>query len=501
MNPNPEENPNETLPAATENTERRSADWDIKNAPKNYLSLIITQGISSLFAFSSVLLITKTLGSKGYGGVVAIIAASYIAQVLVDWTSYSVIRFGAEEFVETEKISRIFWIRILILVPNLILVLFASQLWFPTLAAWLKLSPEAFYFVILHFVATAFWIHVQFSLQSIKRQRLQGGLLSIERLIIFSGLLTLWFTGNLTPYSAILFYACSPLFMAFVGIWFLRKYIFSRFTVDAKFLRQIFLYSIPLLPYSLVGYFSGNYVDAAFISKFLSTQDLGIYSVATQINGLALQVPTLANSLLIPFFVTLQKENRSKLMHNYFRHAFPSLTLFGGIACTLMAFVSYFIIPFVFGIEFTESVLPLWILLTASSIALPGMLGYAALINSTSATYIATIAAITSAITNITANLLLIPKYGMKGCAWATVLTFFVSVLTYASFLVPRLKIPFSWVFLAFLPSLSGAITYTITENPWLSLLVCVLFTIVIVYFKKDSLNESLSIIKRIRNR
>lgn len=500
MNPISNENIDNTPTATTENTERRSSDWDIKNAPKNYLSLIITQGGSSVFAFLSVLLITKVLGSEGYGGIVAIIAASQIAQVLVNWTSFSLIRFGAEEFIETEKISRIFWFRLFIFIPNILLVIVASRLWFPPLATWLKLSSETFYFVLLHFIATALWIHVQFSLQGIKKQRLQGVLLLGERLLVFFGLLTLFFFGRLTAHSSILFYACSPLLMAFVGIWYLRKYIFVRFTMDVKFLRAVLLYSIPLLPFSLVGYFSGSYVDAVFISKFLSTKDLGVYSVATQINGMALQIPTLANSLLIPFFVTLQKEKRSGLLTKYFQHTFPTLTLVGGILCSLMAFISYFLIPLIFGAEFFESVLPLWILLSASVTALPAMLGFAALTNSTSATYIATFAAITSAITNIMANFLLIPRYGMKGCAWATVITFFISTLTYASFLVRKEKIAVSWVFLAILPSLFGAVCFTVTENSWMSLLVSFIFTIVIVYFKKDSLIESLKIINKIRS-
>ena len=106
--------------------ERQSANWDIQNAPKNYVSLVLTQTGSAFFAFASVWLITKTLGSEGYGGIVAIIAASQIAQVLVNWTSVAVVRFGVDEFIETEKIARTFWLRLFILLPNLLLVLLTA---------------------------------------------------------------------------------------------------------------------------------------------------------------------------------------------------------------------------------------------------------------------------------------------------------------------------------------------------------------------------------------
>jgi O-antigen/teichoic acid export membrane protein len=113
----PIENPQKFSPAS----ERQSSDWDVKNAPKNYISLVFSQGGSVIFAFASVWLLTRVLGSDGYGSVVAIIAASQVAQVLVNWTSFSVVRFGVDEFVETQKIARTFWVRFAILAVNMVL--------------------------------------------------------------------------------------------------------------------------------------------------------------------------------------------------------------------------------------------------------------------------------------------------------------------------------------------------------------------------------------------
>ncbi len=490
----------ENLSEAALISERRSSDWDIKNAPKNYFWLIVAQVGSSVFAFASVWLITKTIGSEGYGGVVAIIAASQIAQVLVNWTSFSLIKFGAEEFVASEKISRVFWVRLAVFVPNLLLVLAVSQFWFPPLAAWLKLSLTEFYFVILHFVATAFWIHVQFSLQGVKMQKLQGGLLALERLIIFAGLVFLWIYGKITPQNAILFYACSPFLMASAGIWFLRHYIFRKFSVDGKFLREMFVYSVPLLPFSLVGYFSTGYVDAVFIAGFLSTKDLGIYSVATQINGIFLQVPTLANSLLIPFFVTLQAENRTNLLNKYFQHTFPILVLIGGLGAILAAFSLYFLIPVIFGQEFSASVLPLWILLTASIVGLPVMIGYAALMHSGGLTYISTISAVLSATVNVAANFILIPRYGMKGCAWATFFTYLISSATFSFFLLRANKLPLAWILLAVFPVSLSAFVFSLSENPFAALLFGLIFTFLIILFKKRSLIESWQILRKMKS-
>jgi O-antigen/teichoic acid export membrane protein len=482
-------------------SKRRSSDWDIRNAPGNYFSLVGFQAGSALFSFGAVWLITRHLGSEGYGGIVAIIAASQVAQVLVNWTSVAVVRFGVDEFIETEKIARTFWIRFIVLAANLILVLSLSTLWFPPLAGWLKLAPTSFWLVMTHFAVTVIWIHVQMSLQGAKLPRVQGFLQMIERLLIFGGLFALTAAANLTPFWAMLCYIAAPAAMACLGLYELQKYIFVRFSVDKPFVRKILAYSLPLLPFSLVGYFSGSYVDAAFVTKFLSIRDLGIYSVATQINGMALQLPTLANTLLLPLFITLQKEAGHHRMQNYFRNVLPSLILLWGLGCTVLAFVACFAVPLVFGAEFGAATLPLWILLAASVVGLPVAIGYSALSNATSTTYISMVAAVLSSATNIVGNFILIPQYGTAGCAFATVFAFFVGVTTFAVLLHRDAKMPVSWSYAAFAPCVVGTILFYLQHDAAFSLAVCIAASILMGYWFRHSLHKTILFVKNFRAR
>jgi O-antigen/teichoic acid export membrane protein len=502
VNSNSAENSIDKLNLASAPNERRKADWDIKNAPKNYLSLLLTQGGGSFFAFASVWLMSKIIGSEGYGGVVAITAASQIAQIFVNWTSYSVARFGTEEFIETEKIARIFWVRLLFFLPNLLLVVLAVNFWFLPLSDWLKLPAESFWLVILHFAASGLWIHVQSGLQAVKLPRIQGFLMMFERLLIFAGMTVFLGTGKLSSLTAIFCYAVAPLLMVITGTWYLRRFLFARFTFDSQFFRRFLNYSLPLLPFTLIGFFSAGYVDVIFISKYLSTRELGIYFIAAQTNGILLQLPTLANSLLLPLFVSLQKELQDDRATDYFRQVLPNLTLFWGFACAVLSFAGYFAIPLIFGAEFTEAVFPFWILLTSSSISLPVLLGYSALSNATSNTYISMYAAISSAVGNIAANFLLIPKYGMEGCAWATIIAYLIGCLTFGILLRQKVKMPFpSWVFIVMVPAISGGLCFSLTKNPWLSLLVCLILNLLVIYFRIDSIKQTLGFIKNIRKR
>jgi O-antigen/teichoic acid export membrane protein len=493
----PLENPAENTTNTSAASKRQSADWDVQNAPKNYFSLVLTQGASAFFAFASVWLITKTLGSEGYGGIAAIIAASQLAQVFVNWTSLAVARFGVDEFIETEKIARAFWLRLFILLPNLVLVLLVSNFWFPPLANWLNLSPDSFWLVFLHFAVAALWIHFQFSLQAIKRLTFQGGLVAIERVLVFTGVLVLMSLGKLNSISGVICYTVAPLITTLVSGWILRRYIFARFSADWIFWRKILVFSLPLIPFTITTYLSGGYADAVFISKFLSTSDLGIYSVATQINGVALQLPTLFNSLLLSLFVSLQKESQTQKMTQYFKDMMPTLTLSWGLFTSISAFAAYFLLPLVFGAEFTQTVEPFWILFTTSTLIFPLLCGYGALSGSASATYIPMISAIFAGVTNVCFNFLLIPRFGMLGCAWASAIMYFVNSLTLALMLKKRVKIPISWTFFAPVPAVACALVFSLTKNPYWSLLVALAASGFIIYLEKESIKNTLTFLKK----
>lgn len=471
-------------------SERRSSSWDIRNAPRNYVSLVIYQAGSAVLSFGAVWLITRYLGSEGYGGIVAIIAASQIAQVLVNWTNTGVVRFGVEEFVETEKIARVFWLRSFILLANLLLVLAFSSLWFPLLSTWLKLSPDSFWLVIAHFAVTAFWLHAQMSLQAAKLMRTQGLLQMIERLLIFAGILCFLAATRLTPSAAMLCYIAGPALSILLSLGILKKYVLTRLTIDAAFIWRFIAFSLPLFPFSIIAYLSGGYINSVFVANFLSTRELGIFAVATQISGIVLQLPTVANTLLLPLFVSLHKEKASQRLNNYFRHILPSLTMLWGLGSTVLSMVAYITIPKVFGEEFGGASLPLWILLTASVSSVPVLIGYASVSNAVGATHISLYAATAAATFNLIGNFLLIPRLGIAGASWATLLAYIASAATFAVLNRRTVGVPISWTPAAILPSLAG-LAAALLDYPGLSVVVCLSLTFLVAYFTRDSISQT----------
>lgn len=480
-------------------SERQSSTWDLRNAPRNYFALVAFQIGGSLLSFAAILLITKTLGSEGYGGIVAVIAASQIVLSVVNWTAVAVVRFGVDEFIDTEKIARTFWVRLIVLTLNGLILVALAPHWFPLLSDWLRLPDYVYYLVIIHFGISAIWMHVQMSLQGVKLLRHQGFLLLCERFVIFATLAGLYLAGSFTQIAAIACYIAGPALTSLAGVFLVRRYIFSRFRLEASFIKQILWFSAPLLPYYLIGLFATGAVDAIFISKLLSTKDLGFYAVASQTAGIALQLPTLANNLLLPFFVSVFKEGRLGQLNRYFAHSLPLFTLGWGVFATFASFLAFFAVPMVFGEDFRASVGPLWILLANSTFNIPILLGFGSLCNAASLTYIALVGAALSAIVNGTLNALLIPIIGLDGSAWATSMLYLATSVTFAVLLRKNLKTNASWTFMAMVPAFVGSVSMTIGPWPLLSAALCFLLSLFLLVAKRNSLSAAIQQMKTLR--
>lgn len=470
-------------------SDRRDSSWDVKNAGTNYISLIALQIGAAVFTFASVSLLTRYFGAEGYGGVAVILVASQIVQIFIMWTATALTRFGVQEFIETGQISVTFWTRTFILIPNLILVVLLSPFWLEPLAFWLKLPAESFLYVVLNLIANAAWIHIQFALQGAKLPRMYSFLMMCERLVSFFILVLFFLIRELSLFSAILAYTISPIIVSIAGIRVLKPYISRKVVITRQRVKDILIFSFPLIFYSMLSYLSSNHIDTFFILQYLTMTDLGIYTVAFQINGMLLQLPFLGGLLIMPLFVTSQTTNQeSGYSVSFFQNVLPSITLLVSFLCVLTVALSFYLLPFVFGESFRQVGVLLFVFISAFSFATPSLVGFIPLSNSTSTTYVATIAAGATGSTNILFNFLLVPYYGLIGCSWATSLSFAVSLLTFAFIFRHKLKVPCSLSLLATLPGTFCSVFFWISGNVILSVLVFLVSGSILLIWKREFL-------------
>lgn len=435
------------------------------------------QCAGAAFAFAAVWVATKYLGTDGYGEIAAIIAAAQIVQIFTAWTAIALSRYGTEEFVGTGHITQSFWARLFILLPNTLLILVLSFLWLPKLSSWLKLEPGSGWLVLAFFIAISVWMHVQHSLLGAKLPRAHGTLLAVERAITVILMLVLIWFGRLDPATAVGAYILSQFFVSAVGLIMLRGLVSWKFELDIDALKKILKFSYPLFFAFFVLNLSNSYIDAIFISQYMTKADLGIYSIAYQFNGMFLQFPLLAGSLLGTLFVTLRTKNDFEKVRTYMQDVLPVLTAFAGLGIMVIVLLSGIFIGTALGENGLQIASVLTILALSTVFAAPCLFGYVPFFNSLSASYFWTIYTSVAAGINIIGDIFLIPRYGLLGSALATVLGQALAFVVIVRLVNRKFDLKHKWTVQATVPATAGVCIAFWSGNIFYGLAAAILLT------------------------
>lgn len=473
-------------PEADKHSERQKADWDVSNAPKNYAALVIAQVATAAFSFASVWLLTHYVGAEGYGGVTAILLGAQLAQIPVMWTGNALSRYGVEEFVATGKLSRIFWARTSILVPNLAIMGLLAPVWLPLLGGWLKVPSELYPLLVLNFLVSALSMHAQYSLHGAKLMRLQSVLTLTERVLIFLSLIVLALSGQLSISYAIWAYSIPTFIVAVISLWNLRP-VLTGFVFDPAVVKKIIVFSLPIPLFSIVSHLTFNHLDAIFILRYMTQADLGIYSVAYQLNTWVIQLSYFAGFVAMPMLVTSQANDQGQLRTAYFRDILPLFTFCFGLLAVAVAFVGYFAFPYLLDENFGQVGPLLFIFAASCALTVPIQAGFQPLGYSMSVTYMQLIAAAVGATANVILNVMLIPHYGLVGCVWATIASSALNLLVFAALSKFKFDVPVVSAMIAPLPAVAGAAVFTWSGNIVISTLTVLVSAIILFLVRWNS--------------
>lgn len=440
--------------------DRRTAAWDLAAGPANYTALVCSQGAALLCSLATTWLIARGLGVQGLGTVAAVLAVSQLLSLLSgNWHVLSLGRYGCEEFVASGSVARAFWSRMALLFPGLVLVAASSPLWMAALSSWFGLPLGFTALVLVHLVVTSAWLHVQQTLQAAKLPKYQALLLMTERALTVASIALLFgFTGKLSLPAVVTSYIVPSLGVTILGLLRVRRLIFPVPPVDFQLLRKLLKFSLPLLPFSLFGYLTTNHLDSLVIIKFMSPYHLGLYSVAAQGFGIVMQLPTLAGQLILPYFITVDAAGGDITTGEYFGDVLPVVCLAWSVVCAGAALCGGWLVVFVLGSEFVVVGSLLWPLMIAACAAAPVVLGFGALSNARARTHMSTVTAGIGAVCNVGLNLVLIPRYGLAGCAWATALGYLASSAAWTYYGRGLTSRSVAWVTLVLFPIIFGAL-------------------------------------------
>ncbi|MGK0256456.1 MAG: O-antigen/teichoic acid export membrane protein, partial [Arcobacteraceae bacterium] len=205
-------------------------------------------------------------------------------------------------------------------------------------------------------------------------------------------------------------------------IFKIKKYI------DLKVMTQLAKDGFPLL-LSILMVLIYLKTDILMINYYMTPSDVGVYSASTRIIEILYIAPTIIMTAFMPSLIVLNEKDKTSFLRKY-GLLFSFGTLFS-LFLTLVFFnFSADIISFLYGIEYQESVDVLKVHIIGLVFAYLGIISskWFIIMEKQKFTLYRTLL---GAFMNILLNMLLIPKYGLTGAAFATV--FSQIVASYAS--------------------------------------------------------------------
>ena len=404
---------------------------DIKRISKNTLGFSVGTILTKAIAFFLIPVYTRYLTPDDYGiialvgVIISILSVFYLLGQKGSfgrfYYDYNHDKRELKEYVGTITLSIIG----ISFIATLILSLFGES-FFALLIKDVPFNP----YILLALWTTFFAILLPFPLvlYQMREKSLIYSFLTILQFIISVSLIIYFVVflkegalGSLKGgfFSAIIFFV--------IACFLLKKDL--SFKIKIKKLKASLHFGLPLIPHALAGWIL-TLMDRIFLNYYTTLAVVGIYSLGYQIGMVMSLIATSINMAWAPFFMSTAKEKgeEAKNIFSQLTTYYMVAILFIGLAMSLFAkdiiflmatpkyYDSHKIIPIIVG-----------------TYVLNGM--YYMVANQifyTKKTKYIPIATFGSALLNILFNYLWIPKYGMMGAAWATLVSFaFMFLFTY----------------------------------------------------------------------
>lgn len=206
---------------------------------------------------------------------------------------------------------------------------------------------------------------------------------------------------------------------------------FSKISISKSLIKELFKLSFPLI---FSGFFALIYlnIDQVFIEKMLGEYQLGIYSASVKLSMMIYFIPVMIGRSFLPGFIKTKEKSEELFLSRIYKFSFLLSASGLFFVLSLMILSRWLIINF-FGNEYLQAI-PLFRVHVVSLIFIFIIQIKNIWVVVYKNTWINLASNIIGAILNIGLNLYLIPKMGLMGAAWATIISYFVSSLVSSVF-------------------------------------------------------------------
>ena len=370
-----------------------------------------------------VILLTRILGVEGFGLYYALLVIPIIVVSLTHLgiRGASIYMLGQKKFNDDQIVSSVLFTLLFTSILGVLASIGAYYFFYEPEYTVLLISLVI---IIIPFrLAVIYIVGIFFGKDEIKQANRFEWTINLINLILAAALV--WGLNLGLPGAVISISVANVL----VGLWGL--YIISKkFNISFKFIPKIVKQMLRLgIMYAFTFFIIQlNYrVDILLLEKLSTIHEVGIYSLGAHIAEQLWQIP-LAISIVL-FSRTANMKDQSLITQSTISLARLSFVLIFLLSLAVI-FIAPYIIPLVFGDEFSPSIDILQLILPGIIIlvifrVLSGQLA------GMGKPYLAVYVFVPALIINILLNLLWIPEYGGKGAAWASDISYAVGTIGY----------------------------------------------------------------------
>ena len=380
--------------------------------------IFLQKAAALLVSFFVGVYIARYLGPKDYGLLNYAISFVGIFSAVSTLGSDEILRRELVKGTEKKEalISTCFWIKLVGSILTILCLIFVSM--FVVSGALVRLLIFIYAFTFLFQALNIFDIFFQSQVQS-KRSAyvfiaatFASALLKIFGIAMHAGVV--YFVAV---------YLCESIFIA-MGLWFSYSLFYSSLNFgkfDRRIAREILMSSWPLM---LSGIAITTYmrIDQVIIGNMLGVTSVGVYAIAAKLSEVWYILPAVICSSLFPALVHIRTKDPALYAKRLMKLYFMMFWLAVLIAFPISLFARP-IILMLFGTAYLGATHVLQIYVWAGVAVFVGsaLAQYLTIENFTKIYFVTTLI---GGILNISLNVLLIPRFGIVGSAWATVISY-----------------------------------------------------------------------------
>jgi O-antigen/teichoic acid export membrane protein len=435
----------------TESETPSSAATPVATGLRDGIALGLSKLLAAGLAILALKMILRITTEENYGHYSLFLLVSNFAIAFTTWPVASVLRLGADEWVERRSLARTWVLHILLALGAGAFL--AAPLWQAHDVVDRYLTVPGAAAIVLGYALVTALANVTAAILKPAARVGQFALLPLVTRVAYLGALA-WFAHAkvlLETRSVMLICLATAIPQLLAGLAMVLPFVFPPAMPRAREAETAVRFGLPVL-YRLLGMQGFAYVNLAFVNHFQKTVAAGRFNIAGQLAEQTALLGAAVEDLMGPILARSAAEGNERVLATYYRTIAPQVTLVWSTACGVLLLLAVPVLAALSARNAESSGAALQVLLLATAVRIVVSLE-APVFDAHLISGAPTVFFLLGFATNLGLDFVLVPTFGLAGAAWASVAGWSVNALLRTVYLGVRFRVPSPALFLFVVPA------------------------------------------------